>query len=113
IGIPSMGSGKAIICALPAAMRKRINAAASRMTPADLMKSAVNFMISFLKDEVHQFLGSLEFGINAHRAMRFAGVRVKLHNDAGIEGIFLIFIETVLVVFFAAGVQQYFGTFLE
>src|SRR5438128_2012136 len=103
--MPSIGSGSASTCAVPAATKNRINAAASRTAPVERIKYRIHFMISFLKDEVHYFHGAFEPAISAYHSMRLARVSVELHHNAGIEGVLLIFSETILFTFFAAGIN--------
>src|ERR1019366_3058491 len=112
-GMRSMGSGTDNTCALPMAIRKRVTAAASRMAPAQRMKYRIHFMVSFLKDEVFFLPGPFESAISAHQEMRFTRMRIKLYNDAGFQSLRLILFETILFMFFAAGIQQYFGPRLE
>jgi len=83
----SRGSGRSNTWLFPAAMTKRINAAASRIPPEEPMKILIHFVFiaSFFKDEMFHRFGAFQFRRLADKAMRLARVGNELDYGPMIE----------------------------
>ena len=91
--MPNNGSGNAKTWVLPDAITKRINAAASKIPPAERVKmlSHLVFTKLFFKDEMHQSVGAFELRSIPDQVVTFERMNDVFRQGAVAQGFRLVF----------------------